>query len=112
MPVGRDPSVMQGKLYGYFQAQLDYIKTFEPHTYSVDRQPLSELGDWMGLTLEGDPNHNSVRGYPLKAAIKARDEDRIREIVKTDFWEWFKEECTPLLTPYAQAGYDLWWDNG
>jgi len=40
-----------------------------------------------------------------------RDEDRISEIAPR-FWEQFKTDCTQLLTPYAQAGYDLWWDNG
>jgi len=111
MPVGKDPADTLKNLTGYFNSQLDYIAKFNPATYCVDRDPLSELGDWMGLELYGNPNHNSVRSYGLKKAVIEEDEDSIREIAPA-FWEQFKENCTPLLTPYAQAGYDLWWDNG
>jgi len=101
-----------GQLRGQWETQMQIASQF-PHIHRVDLDPMSKLGDYVGLTLSED-NQTFSTFTPMKTAIADRDTKTIAKLCEgTDFWECFVEYITPDIADfYEDLGYDIWWKNG
>lgn len=97
----------------YWILQEEYIKTFDPIVFPIERLDFEDAGIKIEATLR-EPRTRYGHEYPLKEALKARDEHRIEEIIEdVELWSWFKQYATPTFEKiYREYGYDLWWIDG
>lgn len=99
-------------MHDSYITQKQWQRRYDMGIFRVEMDPLSKIEEWTGAILT--PGDRKSHGdYPLKAAIKVRDEDRIKEICKgTCAWERFKYETSLAYEYYKGWGYDLWWLDG
>ena len=110
-----NPQTAYEKL-GQIRTQYDTLRQFVDkvdYVHRVDLDPLSKLGDFLGLELE-EHDQTFSNPTPMKKALIERDLNKIEEMCKGhDFWRAFHDYITPDFKDiFEDLGYDIWWYNG
>jgi len=101
-----------GQLRGQWETQMKLAPSFD-YIHRVEKDPMSELGQFVGLVL--DPNNERFSVHTsMKDAIREKNTEQIAELCEgTEFWTCFQESITPdIANFYEDLGYDIWWKNG
>jgi hypothetical protein len=88
-----------------YQNEIEY-----DYCHRVDMDPIEWLGGWASTNLVPGPRHASPPSR-MKQAVEERDIDKIEWLCEgTQYWNWFKNEATPVFEElYTELCYDLWW---
>lgn len=101
---------------GQLRGQYATLKEFLPkvgYVHRVDIDPISKLGDYLGIELK-EHDQTFSNPTPMKKAIIERDLGKIESLCKGhDFWRAFHDHITPdYQDMFEELGYETWWYNG
>lgn len=101
-----------GQLRGQYQTLREFLPQVD-YVHRVDLDPLSKLGDFLGLELE-EHDQTFSNPTPMKKALIERDLSAIEGMCQGhDFWRAFHDYITPDFKDiFEDLGYDIWWYNG
>lgn len=101
-----------GQLRGQYETLRELLPKVD-YVHRVDEDPISSLGDCLGLELKEHDNTFS-RPTPMKRALLERDLSKIEGMCQGhDFWKAFHDYLTPDFKDlWEDLGYDIWWYNG
>ena len=101
----------QQQILPCWEWQNEFNKEYSPYIHRVDKDTLDGLGEWAEVNFIDDKAQRYSTPSRMKEAVKAKDVDKIKWLCEgTNYWNWFKEEATPVFADfYEKQGYDLWW---
>ena len=101
---------------GQLRGQYETLQKFAPrvgYIHRVEMDPLSKLGDYLGLELK-EHNKTFSNPTPMKEALMNKDLPKIEQLAEgTEFYTAFRDYTTPEFKDFFEdLGYDIWWTNG
>lgn len=97
-------------LESHWRGQNELLEQRDIHVHRVDKDTLDDLGKHYGLDIKTHNTTFTQGEYPLKKAVRERDEQAIEEAIRhTGGWKRFKRDAEIYGDFYEKQGYDLWW---